>query len=89
MIDWPRVAELRDEIGVTEFDEVVPLFLQEVEATIADLPLLLHSLDCHQLRGRLARNGVCHHPCITLHTVRSFPPCDYAHGSIEMGVRPN
>ncbi|WP_335947963.1 Hpt domain-containing protein [Salipiger bermudensis] len=62
MIDWPRVAELRDEIGVTEFDEVVPLFLQEVEATIADLPLLLHSAPeteaaLHSLRGSALNLG--------------------------------
>lgn len=31
MIDWKRVAELRNEIGASEFDEVVELFLDEVE----------------------------------------------------------
>jgi HPt (histidine-containing phosphotransfer) domain-containing protein len=62
MIDWPRVAELRDEIGATEFDEVVPLFLQEVESIIADLPLLLHSAPeaeaaLHSLRGSALNLG--------------------------------
>lgn len=31
MIDWKRVNELRDEIGVEDFAEVVDLFLEEVE----------------------------------------------------------
>ena len=31
MIDWKRVSELRNEIGASEFGEVVELFLDEVE----------------------------------------------------------
>lgn len=31
MIDWDRVEELRDEIGPDDFEEVVELFLCEVE----------------------------------------------------------
>lgn len=38
MIDWTRIAELRDEIGAEDFHEVVDLFLKEVETTLADLP---------------------------------------------------
>lgn len=38
MIDWARVAELRDEIGAEDFDEVVDLFLSEVSETIDQLP---------------------------------------------------
>lgn len=34
MIDWERIAELRDEIGVDDFGEVVELFLDEVESEI-------------------------------------------------------
>lgn len=37
MIDWSRVIELRDEIGADDFQEVVDLFLDEVEATLARL----------------------------------------------------
>ncbi|CUH86524.1 TMAO reductase sytem sensor TorS [Phaeobacter sp. CECT 5382] len=37
MIDWPRVKELRDEVGPEDFDEVVDLFLEEVEEVIAKL----------------------------------------------------
>lgn len=31
MIDWTRVNALRDDIGAEEFDEVVEIFLEEVE----------------------------------------------------------
>ncbi|SDI79120.1 Hpt domain-containing protein [Salipiger marinus] len=40
MIDWHRVTELRREIGPDDFEEVVQLFMTEVEATLAQLPLL-------------------------------------------------
>ncbi|SMC56242.1 Hpt domain-containing protein [Primorskyibacter flagellatus] len=38
MIDWQRISELRDEIGADDFDEVVDLFLAEVEETLEALP---------------------------------------------------
>lgn len=31
MIDWDRITVLRDEVGAEDFDEVVDLFLDEVE----------------------------------------------------------
>jgi len=37
MIDWPRVKELREEVGAEDFDEVVELFLEEVEEVIGKL----------------------------------------------------
>jgi len=37
MIQWARVNELRDEIGTDDFDEVVELFLEEVEEAIQEL----------------------------------------------------
>lgn len=37
MIDWNRVTQLRDEIGKDDFDEVVEIFLEEVEEEIAEL----------------------------------------------------
>lgn len=37
MIDWERVCALRDEVGAEDFDEVVVLFLEEVDDEIADL----------------------------------------------------
>ncbi len=37
MIDWPRVRQLHHEVGASEFDEVVALFLDEVTEMIARL----------------------------------------------------
>ncbi|WP_299619123.1 Hpt domain-containing protein [uncultured Tateyamaria sp.] len=37
MIDWQRVTTLRDEIGAEDFEEVVPMFLEEVEAVTDEL----------------------------------------------------
>ena len=37
MIDWDRVEILRAEVGPDEFDEVVALFLEEVDAVAARL----------------------------------------------------
>lgn len=37
MIDWDRVAALREEVGEEDFDEVVELFLQEVDEEIETL----------------------------------------------------
>lgn len=55
MIDWKRVAELRSEIGVPEFDEVVELFLEEVETLLARLRSdprpELYEEDLHFLKG--------------------------------------
>ena len=38
MISWPRVRELQSEVGEDAFDEVVALFLEEVEDVLARLP---------------------------------------------------
>ncbi len=40
MIDWTRVTALRDEVGCEDFDEVVELFLQEVDEEIDTLKSL-------------------------------------------------
>ena len=37
MIDWNRISELQADIGADEFDEIVCLFLEEVETEIDDL----------------------------------------------------
>lgn len=34
MIHWPRVQQLRDEVGTDEFDDVVRIFFEEVEEMI-------------------------------------------------------
>ncbi|KPA23395.1 Hpt domain protein [Shimia sp. SK013] len=61
MIDWDRVQELRDEIGVEDFDEVVELFLDEVEEAIARLraapELSTLEADLHFLKGSALNLG--------------------------------
>lgn len=37
MIDWVRVNELREEVGEEDFDEVVTLFLSEVEERLEEM----------------------------------------------------
>lgn len=37
MIQWSRVRQLRDEVGAEEFDEVVDIFLDEVQEVIKKL----------------------------------------------------
>lgn len=37
MLNWPRVTELREEVGEDAFGEVVDLFLEEVTETIDTL----------------------------------------------------
>ena len=55
MIDWSRVNELRDEVGAEDFEEVVELFLEEVEEVIARLrnapELSQLEQDLHFLKG--------------------------------------
>lgn len=50
MIDWDRVAQLRDEVGPESFLEVVELFLEEVDEAIARLGA---SADAADLAGEL------------------------------------
>lgn len=55
MIDWDRLMELREEVGPEDFDEVVELFLDEVEGVMdrlresPDLETLEE--DLHFLKG--------------------------------------
>ncbi|MEM9970280.1 MAG: Hpt domain-containing protein [Pseudomonadota bacterium] len=37
MIDWDRIAELRDEVGEDDFAEVLEMFFAEVDETLAGL----------------------------------------------------
>ena len=61
MIDWDRVAQLREEVGPEDFGEVVQLFLEEVDevterlATVAEAGRL--SEDLHFLRGSALNLG--------------------------------
>ncbi|SNR36786.1 Hpt domain-containing protein [Puniceibacterium sediminis] len=51
MIDWSRIRELRDEIGHDDFQEVVELFLSEVEETLETLEGV--SGDARQLEEKM------------------------------------
>ena len=60
MIHWPKVLELRSEVGAEDFDEVVELFLDEVEDTISNLGAPGRSLehDLHFLKGSALNAGL-------------------------------
>ena len=55
MIDWQRIAELRDEVGEEDFEEIASLFLEEVDGAMASLdqgaPAAKMSDDLHFLKG--------------------------------------
>ena len=55
MISWERVNELRNEIGAEDFQEVVELFLEEVEEVIERLRQTpdptSYEADLHFLKG--------------------------------------
>ncbi|PSL17979.1 Hpt domain-containing protein [Shimia abyssi] len=61
MISWVRVQELKDEIGEEDFDEVVELFLEEVEEVIDKLKnapdLGALEADLHFLKGSALNLG--------------------------------
>jgi HPt (histidine-containing phosphotransfer) domain-containing protein len=61
MIDWARISELEQEIGLDSFAEVVDLFLSEVEGTLTTLAPNgdrsgLHA-DLHFLKGAALNLG--------------------------------
>ncbi|AXI44638.1 histidine kinase [Sulfitobacter sp. SK012] len=55
MIDWNRITNLIDEIGAEDFDEVVELFIEEVDEVIARLhstaDIVTLEADMHLLKG--------------------------------------
>jgi HPt (histidine-containing phosphotransfer) domain-containing protein len=62
MIDWSRVGELRSEVGEEAFDEVLELFLEEVDEVMARLsaspdPARL-AADLHFVRGSALNLGL-------------------------------
>ncbi|MQQ08231.1 Hpt domain-containing protein [Epibacterium sp. SM1979] len=60
MIDWSRVSELREEIGAEDFDEVVEIFLEEVEGVLDKLRANDRSAleqDLHFLKGSALNLG--------------------------------
>jgi HPt (histidine-containing phosphotransfer) domain-containing protein len=61
MIDWNRVAELKEEVGVEDFDEVIELFLEEVDEVIERLTshpdLTKLEEDLHFIKGSALNLG--------------------------------
>ena len=59
LIDWNKVCELRNEVGAEDFDEVVELFLEEVDETIMQLGQSGRSTehDLHFLKGSALNLG--------------------------------
>lgn len=61
MIDWNRVATLRDEVGAEDFEEVVDLFLEEVDGVTSRLQVNPDGgtlgADMHFLKGSAASLG--------------------------------
>ena len=55
MINWSRVRALREEVGTEDFDEIVDLFLEEVQEVIERLAsapdMTLLEDDMHFLKG--------------------------------------
>ena len=63
MIDWPRVRELKDEVGEDGFEEVIERFLEEVEGVIEKLKSGDRSQleqDLHFLKGSALNLGFRH-----------------------------
>lgn len=61
MIDWTRTNTLKQEVGAEDFDEIIALFLEEVDAVITQLtdapdPDTLGS-NLHFLKGSAAGLG--------------------------------
>ena len=61
MIDWNRVNTLKEEVGAEDFDEIIALFLEEVDASVEKLqdapdPATLGE-DLHFIKGSAAGLG--------------------------------
>jgi HPt (histidine-containing phosphotransfer) domain-containing protein len=61
LIDWSQVAQLRQEVGVEDFDEVLDLFFEEVEEVTTRLAQSTPSKDLgeglHFLKGSALNLG--------------------------------
>lgn len=61
MIDWTRVAELKDEVGADDFSEVVELFLEEADEVVNRLTShpdeTTLEADLHSLKGSALNLG--------------------------------
>ena len=61
MIDWNRVTELRNEVGADAFEEVISLFIEEVDDMIGQLRTMTDRAklmdDLHFLKGSALNLG--------------------------------
>lgn len=57
-IDWDRVSELRAEVGAEDFDEILELFLAEVDASLARVADAPTADEFHALRGSALNLGM-------------------------------
>lgn len=61
MIDWTRIAQLRRDIGEDDFDEVIEIFVDEVEGIIDGLRDAVSpeqiADDLHSLKGSASNLG--------------------------------
>ncbi len=64
MINWERVNELREEVGIEDFDEVFEMFLAEVEEAMVKLiaapDISKMEEDLHFLKGSALSLGFAH-----------------------------
>lgn len=59
LIDWARVEELRNEVGAEDFPEIVEVFLEEVDESIADLTATAATEELmHFLKGAALNLGL-------------------------------
>lgn len=87
MIDWDRVAELKDEVGEEAFDEVAELFVAEVDEAVARLraapdPATLER-DLHFLKGASLNLGFADFARLCREGERMA--ADGAAGAVDMG----
>lgn len=60
MINWDKVRELRDDIGAEDFNEIIEVFLEEVETELAELsnkPTSELGASMHFLKGSALNLG--------------------------------
>lgn len=60
MINWDKVRELRDDIGAEDFNEIIEVFLEEVETELATLsckPAAQLGASMHFLKGSALNLG--------------------------------
>ncbi len=89
MIDWKRIEDLRDEVGVDDFVEIAGLFLQEVEDVLGSLSgvhgSVSRSESFHSLKGSAMNLGFSHMAqlCAEAETHPDDADVNLIHGAFE------